>query len=337
MVSRLRPVGFWGTGSYLPEKVLSNRELETIVNTSDEWIINRTGIRERRQAAVDQATSDLAVAAGRQALAMAGVAAEDVDLVIVATCTPDAVLPATACVVAHRLGAVKAAAFDLAAACTGFVYGTAVGAQFVATGVYDKVLVIGAEVLTRVVDYTDRNTCVLFGDGAGAALLGPVAGDGGIKAVYLRADGAGDHLLQIPAGGSRLPADHTTVEQRLHFLQMNGREVFRFAVKIMAEAARQVAFQAGWQQTDIQFLVPHQANQRIIDAAIRKLGINREQVVINLERYGNISAASVPVALDEAVRAGRIREGDRVVLVGFGSGLTWGSLALQWAGSPLYS
>lgn len=331
VMTKLRSVGFWGTGSYLPEKVLTNKEFESMVDTNDEWIVTRTGIRERRIAAPDQATSDLAVIAGQRALETAGVAAEELDMVIVGSCTFDMAFPATACLVADRLGAKKAAAFDLETACTSFIYACAVASQFIATGMYDKVLVIGAEAFSKHLDYTDRNTSILFGDGAGAAVLGPVDDEGGIKAIHLGADGSGGESLKLPAGGSRLPACQATLDQRLHFVQMNGQEVYKFAVRIMGEAATKAVEMAGWKQEDIDFFVPHQANIRIIDAAVKKLGIDRERVEVNLDRYGNMSAASVPVALDEALRAGRIKEGDRLVLVAFGAGLTWGSVAVRWA------
>ncbi|WP_207707952.1 beta-ketoacyl-ACP synthase III [Heliorestis convoluta] len=326
----MRSVGFWGTGSYLPEKIMTNKDFESIVDTNDEWIRTRTGIRERRIAADHEATSDLAFHAGQKALEHAGVAAEEIDLVIVGSCAFDMYLPASACLVAERLGAKKAAAFDLETACTSFVYGCAVGAQFIATGLYEKVLVIGAEVMSRIIDFQDRNTCVLFGDGAGAAVLGPVETGTGIRSIHLGADGSGGPSLYVPAGGTRLPFSASTLEKREHFVRMNGSEVYKFAVKVMGEAAFQALDKAGWTQEDIDFFIPHQANLRIIDSSAKKLKIPMEKVEINLDRYGNMSAASIPVALDEAVREGRIAEGDRLILVGFGAGLTWGSLAVHW-------
>ncbi|KAB2954689.1 ketoacyl-ACP synthase III [Heliorestis acidaminivorans] len=330
-MTELRSVGFWGTGSYLPERIMTNKELESIVDTSDEWIRTRTGIHERRIAADHEATSDLAFKAGEKALEHAGLSAEEIDLVIVGSCAFDMYLPATACLVAERLGAKKAAAFDVETACTSFIYGCAIGAQFIATGFYNKVLVIGAEVMSRIIDFQDRNTCVLFGDGAGAAVLGPVENGKGIRSIYLGADGSGGPSLLVPAGGTRLPHSLSTLEKREHFVRMNGSEVYKFAVKVMGDAALEALDRAGWKREDIDFFIPHQANQRIIDSSVKKLKIPMERVEVNLNRYGNMSAASIPVALDEAVRAGRIREGDRLMLVGFGAGLTWGSLAVHWA------
>lgn len=330
-MTELRAVGFWGTGSYLPEKVMTNKDFEAIVATTDEWIRTRTGIRERRVAAPEQATSDLAIEAGRRALEMAGVAAEDLDMVIVGSCFFDMALPATACIVADRLGARRAAAFDLETACTSFIYGATVAAQFIATGMYNKVLVIGAEVMSRFLDYTDRNTCVLFGDGAGAAVLGPVMPGQGIQAMHLGADGSGGAAITVPGGGTRQPASVDSVRDQLHHVKMQGKEVYKFAVKVMDDAVSTVLDMAGWGPGEIDFLIPHQANQRIIDSATKKLGIDPRRVEINLDRYGNMSAASLPVALDEALRAGKIQVGDRLILVGFGAGLTWGGMAVQWA------
>ncbi|WP_279222099.1 beta-ketoacyl-ACP synthase III [Heliophilum fasciatum] len=330
----MRDVGFWGTGSYLPEKIMTNKDMESLVATSDEWIRTRTGIRERRIAAPEQATSDLAVEAGRRALENAGVAPEEIDMVIVGSCAFDMFLPATACLVADRLGARRAAAFDLETACTSFIYGAAIASQFIATGMYEKVLVIGAEVMSRILDFTDRNTCVLFGDGAGAAVLGPVPAGQGIRSIHLGADGSGGKALSIPAGGTRMPVSEQTLKDRSHYVKMNGKEVYKFAVKAMDDASTIALEKAGWQPEDLDFLVPHQANQRIIDSAVKKLGIDPSRVEVNVDRYGNMSAASLPVALDEAVRAGKINAGDRIILVGFGAGLTWGSMAIQWAQRP---
>ncbi|MBC9783356.1 ketoacyl-ACP synthase III [Heliobacterium chlorum] len=328
---KLQSVGIWGTGSYLPEKIMTNKDFESMIETSDEWIVTRTGIRERRVAKPEEAVSDLAYVAGQRALEAAGVHPEELDLIIVGSCTFDAYLPASACLVADKLGAKRAAAFDLETACTSFIYGCAVGSQFIATGTYRRVLVIGAEVLSKFMDYSDRNTCVLFGDGAGAAVLGPVEEGAGIKAVHLGADGSGGKDLGVPAGGSRLPATAETVEQRQHYVKMNGKEVYKFAVRIMGDAAEKALEIADWEKEDIDFFIPHQANMRIIDSAAKKLGIGMDRVAVNLDRYGNMSAASIPVALDEMVRSGQIQPGHRLIMVGFGAGLTWGSMAVEWA------
>ncbi|WP_124727636.1 beta-ketoacyl-ACP synthase III [Staphylospora marina] len=327
----MRPVGILGTGAYLPEKVLTNRDLEKMVDTTDEWIVSRTGIRERRIAAPDQASSDLAVEAARQALEHAGLTAEEIDLIIVATVTPDMAFPATACLVQDRLGAKKAATFDLSAACTGFLYGITTAAQFIATGVYRYALVIGVECLSRILNWEDRNTCVLFGDGAGAAVLGPVEEGYGFLSFELGGDGSGGEQLKLPAGGSRLPASEETVKNKLHTVSMAGREVFKFAVRVIGHCTEEALKKVGMTKDDIDFLIPHQANIRIIDSAIKRFGLTEDKVVINLDRYGNMSSASIPVALNEAVRDGRIKKGDTLVLCGFGGGLTWGAAVMKWA------
>ena len=327
--------GILGTGAYVPEQVLTNFDLERRMNTSDEWIRTRTGIRERRIAREDQAASDLAFPAAEEALRVARIAAADLDGILVATTTPDHVFPSTAALLQRRLGAWNAWAFDMSAACSGFIYGLAVAASFVESGRARYVLVVGAEVLSRITDWEDRTTAVLFGDGAGAAVVGPVA-EGGFLSFVLGADGGGADLLVLPAGGSRLPASHRTVEERQHFLKMNGREVFKFAVRIMAEASEEALRRAGLTKDDLDLLVPHQANLRIIDAAQERFQLSPEKVVVNLDRYGNMSAASTPVALHEAYRAGRLSPGNVVLLVAFGGGLTWAATVLLWSvPSPL--
>ncbi|QGP93028.1 3-oxoacyl-[acyl-carrier-protein] synthase 3 protein 1 [Neomoorella glycerini] len=331
MPALLRPVGIVGTGSCLPERILTNAELEQMVDTSDEWIRSRTGIRERRIASHDTAASDLAVPAAAKALAMAGLPAEAVDLIIVATVTPDTLFPATACLVQERLGARGAAAFDLSAGCSGFIYALAVASQFIAAGVYQTALVIGVEILSKIINWQDRNTCVLFGDGAGAVVLQAVPEGEGVLGLHLGADGNGGSLLSIPAGGSRLPASPSTVQNRLHTIHMNGPEVFKFAVRVMGEASLKALEQAGLRKEEVDFLIPHQANIRIIEAATKRLGLPPEKVYVNLDRYGNMSSASIPVALDEAYREGRLKRGDKVVLVAFGAGLTWGATVLSWS------
>lgn len=326
----VRSVGIAGVGAYVPDQVLTNQDLEKMVDTSDEWIRTRTGIRERRILPPELATSDMAFEAGRKALADAGVAAEDVDCIIVATVTPDTAFPSVACRIQHRLGATHAAAFDISAACPGFIYGLTIGSQMVATGLYNTVLVIGAEALSRITDYQDRNTSVLFGDAAGAAVLKPVAQGKGILSTVLGSDGSGGELLIMPGGGSRHPASHETVDRREHYLRMNGSEVFKFAVRIMEDASLQALEKAGLTPDDVDFFVPHQANIRIIESARRRLGVEMDRVVITLDLLGNTSSASIPVALDKAVREGRIRENDVVLAVAFGAGLTWGACVLRW-------
>ncbi|MBO8162390.1 MAG: ketoacyl-ACP synthase III [Brevibacillus sp.] len=326
----LRPVGIYATGSYVPERVLTNADLEKMVDTSDEWIVTRTGIRERRLASADQASSDLAYEAAVKALTKANISAQELDMIIVATVTPDMMFPSTACLLQDRLGASKAAALDVSAACTGFIYGIATASQFIANGLYRYVLVVGVETLSKITDYTDRNTCVLFGDGAGAALLGPVPQGSGFQAFELGAEGSGGPLLSLPAGGSRIPASTDSVANRLHYISMSGSEVFKFAVRVMNSSTEAVLEKAGVSREELDLLVPHQANLRIIDAAIKRFGLSEEKVVVNLDRYGNMSSASIPVALDEALEAGRVKEGDHVVLVGFGGGLTWGATLLKW-------
>lgn len=327
-----KSVGIIGMGCYVPEKVLTNHDLEKMVETSDEWIVDRTGIRERRIADATMATSDLAAKAAEAAIANAGITADDIDLIIVATATPDMFFPSVACLVQDKLKASKAAAFDLAAGCSGFVYGLVTGSQFIRTGLYKHVLVIGAETLSKILDWQDRNTCVLFGDGAGAAVLGVVEEGYGILGSDLGADGAGGDLLKIPGGGSRNPSTADTVANRLHYVHMNGNEVFKFAIKVMGEAAVRALHNAGLEHDDVDCLVPHQANIRIIQSAAKRLKLPMEKVMINVDKYGNTSAASIPIALNEAVQSGKIKKGDTVVLVGFGAGLTWASCVIKWCG-----
>jgi len=323
-------VGIVGTGSYVPEKVITNVDLEKTVDTNDEWIISRTGIKERHFAPKDVPVSELCYLAGLRALEDAKVAPEDVDLVIIATITPDYAFPATACLVADRLGAKNAAAFDLEAGCTGFIYGVATASQFIATGMYKTALVIGGETMSKILNWDDRSTCILFGDGAGAAVLQAVEEGSGFLSFELGADGSGGKLLSQPAGGSQCPASLETVGKQMHTVHMAGNEVYKFAVRIMGEVAVKALEKAGLTQKDVDLLIPHQANIRIVDAAVKRLGISPDKVVINLDKYGNMSAASIPVALDEASKAGRLAAGDTVVMVGFGTGLTWGACVLKW-------
>jgi 3-oxoacyl-[acyl-carrier-protein] synthase III len=324
------PVGIAALGSYVPEKVLTNADLEKMVDTSNEWIVTRTGISERHIAAPEEATSDLAIKAARQALAKANFPAEDLDLIVVATVTPDMFFPSTASLVQGALGAKRAGAFDLMVGCTGFIYGLVMASSIISTGAAGSVLLIGAECLSRITDWQDRSTCVLFGDGAGAALLRPTEPGRGLLSFVLGNDASGADCLKIPAGGSRLPASAETVEARQHYLYMEGNEVFKFAVRIMEEAALDALERAGLTIEDVSLLIPHQANIRIIDAAARRLKLSPEQVWRNVDRYGNTSAATIPLCLEEAVAAGRINPGDIVLCVSFGAGLSWAAAVLRW-------
>lgn len=319
-----------GTGSAVAENRISNFDLEKMVETSDEWIRTRTGICSRYFADANTSTSDLAAKAAQNALASAGLKAEEIDLIIVGTVTPDMGFPSTACLVQDKIGATNAAAFDLEAACSGFVYGLTVAHQFIATGFYKHILVIGAETLSRILDMKDRNTCVLFGDGAGAVVLGPSDDESGLLSFDLGADGAGGKFLYQPAGGSRMPATEETVKDRMHYVKMEGSDVFKFAVRAMGSSAMKALKAAHLELEDVTYMVPHQANIRIIQAAAKKLELSMDKVKVNLDEYGNMSAASIPVALDEAVREGSIQKGDTVVMVGFGGGLTWASCVMKW-------
>jgi len=327
----LRPVRISGTGSYLPEKVLTNEDFEKIVDTSDEWITTRTGIKERRVAPEDWATSDLAEAAARKALEDAGIEAGDLDLIIVATITPDTLLPSAACWLQAKLEAHDAGAFDLSAACSGFVYGANVAWQFVGSGMYDHVLVVGAECLTRFTNYKDRTSCILFGDGAGAAVFSP-SEDSASDILYgtLGADGRGADIMMTPAGGSRRPATRETVDNMEHCMVIRGRETYKFAVQKMADLVADGLDAVGMSTADLKWIIPHQVNTRILEGAVKRLGIPLEEIYINIDRVGNTSAASVPIALDEANRKGMLHRGDVVALVAFGGGLSWASIILRW-------
>ncbi len=331
MATRAHIVGW---GKYVPQRVLTNGDWAQRVDTSDEWIRTRTGIVERHIASADETTSTMAVQAARQALEVAGLDPIQLDLIIVATVTPDYLFPSTSCLVQDALGATHAAAFDLSAGCSGFVYGLSVAADLIAAGTYRTILVIGADILSRIMDWEDRNTCVLFGDGAGAVILQSNGADGGVLSAVLGADGSGGDLLMMPAGGSRMPASHQSVAERQHCLKMKGREVFRFAVNTMPAATRQVLEKAGLSLGDMKLLIPHQANQRITEAAARALGLPPDAVFSNVEWYGNTSAASIPIALCDALEQGRIQRDDVVVCVGFGAGLTWAAAAIRWS-APL--
>jgi len=321
-----------GTGSFLPEKVLTNADLEKIVDTNDEWIRTRTGIVERRVADENTPSSELALRAARNALDMAGLKAEDMDIIIVATVTPDYSFPSTACLLQNKLGARKVMAYDFSAGCTGFIYGLKQADAFIKTGMAKYVLVVAVEELTKITNWTDRSTCVLFGDGAGAAVVGQSDDDEyGILATYTAADGSLGDLLILKAGGSAMPASKETVEKNLHGLYMAGNEVFKHAVRQMEESALKGFELSGLSMEQLDWLVPHQANIRIIDFLARRLKLPMEQVVITIDKYGNTSASSIPIALDEAVRDGRIKKGNNVLMVAFGAGFTWGSVMMRWS------
>jgi 3-oxoacyl-[acyl-carrier-protein] synthase-3 len=319
-----------GTGSAAPEKILTNLDLERMVDTSDEWITTRTGIKERRIAVEGEFTSTFATRAAENALAMAGVDPGELDLIIVATVTPDFPFPATACLVQNNLKASKAAAFDVSAACSGFLYGLSVVDKFIRTGAARKGLVVGAEVLTRIVDWSDRNTCCLFGDGAGAVVLEASEGDAGILSTHIHSDGSYWELLNQPGVGNRNPACQRTLDCQLIYITMQGNEVFKLAVRAMEEVAQEALAANTLTTADIDLFIPHQANRRIIDAIGKRLGLADDQLFVNLERYGNTSSASIPLALDEANRAGRIAAGDIVLFDAFGGGLTWGAALARW-------
>ena len=326
----LRGVTITGTGMYVPERILTNHDLAQLVDTSDEWIVERTGIRERHIAAPDQASSDLALIACQRALAMAKVDAKDVDQLILATTTPDRILPSCACTLQKKLGATKAAAFDMFAACTGFVFGMGLARGLIGGRMADTVLVVGVETLSRIVDYKDRNTCVLFGDGAGAAVFQACDNGLGIHGVDMHSDGELGEVLEVPAGISRNPASERTVGAREHFIRMQGKKLFPFAVRSMEDATRKCCDRAGWSSGDVDVFVPHQANLRIIDGVRERLGLAPEKVYVNIDRYGNTSSASIPVALDELVRAGRVKPGSKVAFAAFGGGATWGASTMTW-------
>jgi 3-oxoacyl-[acyl-carrier-protein] synthase-3 len=320
-----------GTGQSLPDRVLTNNDLEKIVETSDEWITTRTGIKQRRQAGAEEYTSLFATAAARQAIEKAKIDPGDIELIMCATVCPDMSLPSTAVFVQSQLGAKRAAAFDIVAACSGFLYGLTIADQFIRSGQYEKILVIGAELLTRYVDYTDRSTCVIFGDGAGAGVIAPSPNDKrGILAARIQSDGGYADFLYTPGGGTRYPASIESVQQRQHFIKMRGNELFKVAVRSMEEISRQVLDDIKMTPNDIDLLVPHQANQRITDAVADRLGVRPEKVYSNIAKIGNTSSASIPICLDELVVSGRLKEGMTVMLTSFGAGATWGAVLLRW-------
>ncbi len=329
---KLRRAKITAVGKYLPERRLTNFDLERIVETTDQWIRERSGIVERRVAEKGQANSDLAVPAARQALARRGIGADEIDLIVVATVTPDMFFPATACIVQQKLGATRAWGFDLSGACSGFIYALAVGAQFIETGAHEKVLVIGSDVMTSILNFEDRTTCVLFGDGAGAVLLEPSESeDEGILDFILKSDGSGGQYLYMPGGGSLNPATRETVERKMHYVHQDGKAVFKFAIKGMAEVSREILERNKLSVDDVMLYVPHQANIRIINGAVEKLGLDREKVIVNIDRYANTTAGTIPICLSEAYETGRVHKGDIVLLASFGAGFTWGSMLLRWA------
>ncbi len=331
MTVKLNSAGILGLGYHVPEKIVTNADLEKLVETNDEWIVERTGIKERRIAAPDEPTSALAYKAAVMALEDAGVTAEELDLIIVATISADCNTPSTACILQAKLGAKNAAAFDLSAACSGFVYATAIATQFVETGMYKKILVIGAETLSKFLNWHDRNTCIIFADGAGAAVIGQVEPGYGMLSFDLGADGGGADVIKIPGGGSRHPADQESIDKHMHCLFMNGKETFRFAVKEMGATVLRSLERAGLKKEDVDYLIPHQANIRIIKSAAKRLALPMEKVFVNITKYGNASAASIPMAMTEAYHAGKLKKGEIIALSGFGAGLTWGSCIMRWA------
>jgi 3-oxoacyl-[acyl-carrier-protein] synthase-3 len=327
-MDRYAHVTGWGIAT--PERILTNDELAQLVDTSDEWIVSRTGIKQRYIAGKGETTASMAALAACRALEPTNIDARDIHLIIVATSSPEHLFPATACLVQDEIGAIRAGAFDLSAACTGFIYALNMAAQAIRTGSIQNALVIGSETLSRYVNWEDRSTCILFGDGAGAFVLQASDKPGGILSCVMRSDGSGRNLLSLPAGGSKLPTTHETVERKQHTIQMKGREVFRFATRVMTAATREAVEQANLDLDDVELVVPHQANQRIIEAAARGLHLPMDRFILNVNTYGNTSTASIPLAFVEAMERGRIHDGDHLVLVGFGAGLTWGALAMQW-------
>ena len=318
------------TGRYLPDNVMTNHDMESIVQTSDEWIVERTGIRERRIAPPETSAADMGTAAARIALERAGVTPEDVDVLIVSTATPDRWLPATACDIQALMGATKAVAFDVAGACTGFLYALTVAEGYIATGRAEIILVVATEKMSAIMDWEDRTTCVLFGDGAGAAVIRKSAGERGILGTHHQSDGRLADLLYRPAGGAAIPMDEEVLRNRSHLVQMAGREVFKHAVRAMASSSGKALERTGWALEDVDLVFPHQANKRIIEATARYAGLPMEKVFVNVHRYGNMSSATIPVAMDEAIEEGRLQPGMNLLLVAFGAGLTWGAMAVRW-------
>jgi len=319
-----------GVGMYVPKKVLTNHDLSGLVDTSDQWIRERTGISERRFVSEGESNSDLSVGSIKEVLVKTGHEPEDIDVIIVATVTPDMIFPSTACVIQEKIGASNAWGFDLSAACSGFLYALSTGVQFIETGAYKRVLVVGTDVMSSIINFKDRSTCVLFGDGSGTILLEPSTDEAGVLDFLLRSDGSGGQHLCMPAGGSQRPATHETVSEELHYVQQSGRAVFRYAVKLMTGVCREILERNGLTPEDVQLFVPHQANSRIIDSSVDRLGLSPEQVLINIDRYANTTAATIPMGLAEAEAEGRLKSGDLVLLASFGAGFTWGSVLIRW-------
>ena len=330
------PIHILGTGSYAPEQVLTNHDLQKLVDTSDEWITSRTGIRQRHIASKEEATSDLATHAARKALEASGISATDLDIIFVATCTPDMAFPSTATLVQENIGAKHAFAMDLSAACSGFIYGLEVARNMLESGRYNTALVIGAEKMSSIVDWQDRTTCILFGDGAGAAILSAdTTGHGGLGPCDLGSDGALSELLMVPAGGSRRPVDALVLSERSNTIRMAGQEVFKHAVTNMTKTAKRLLSEAGWEPAELNWVIPHQANKRILEAIRTRVGVPEDHVYVNVDQYGNTSAASIGIALDEVARSGKLHPGDKVMLLAFGAGFTWGGMLLEWRGPEL--
>jgi 3-oxoacyl-[acyl-carrier-protein] synthase-3 len=327
---RERYAAITGWGHYVPERVLTNADLQKMVDTNDEWIISRTGIKERRVAAPEESTSTLAANAARKALAVAGIEPSDLDLIVVATASPDYFFPSTACVVQSLLGVTRIPAFDIGAACSGFIYALGTATQFIRSGMYKRILVIGAETLTRLTDYTDRRTCILFGDGAGAVVIEATDQPRGLLSLTMGADGSGGPLLMVPGGGTREPMTHEVLDRHDQFIKMEGAEVFKFAVRMMGDAAIEAIARAGMQFREIDLLVPHQANLRIIEATAKRFDLPRDRVWVNIDKYGNTSAATIPISLSEAAAQGLLHDGSNLLLVAFGGGLTWGASVVRW-------
>ncbi len=321
-----------GWGMAVPDKILTNKDLEAMVDTNDEWIVSRTGIRERHIVEQDETTASLAVDASLQALSVANLPPHKLDLIIVSTSSPEYIFPATACLVQDQIGAVNAGAFDLSAACSGFIYALNVATQAIGSGSIRNALVIGSETLSRFVDWKDRNTCILFGDGAGAFVLQANENPGGLLSAVMRSDGSGGSALSLPGGGSKIPTSYDSLAAGQHYIHMNGREVFRFATRVMASSSQEAVERAELKMDDISLIIPHQANSRIIEAAARGLNFPMEKVVVNVDRYGNTSTASIPIATCEAIRDGRLKPGEKAIFVGFGAGLTWGAAVIHWTG-----
>lgn len=328
----MKRVKIIGTGSYVPEKVLTNFDLEKMVDTSDEWIHSRTGMSKRRIASDKEKASDLAVKAANKALKDSGIAPEDIDLILVATATPDMFFPSTACFVQSAIGAKESAAFDISAACSGYIYALSIAEQYIRSGKYKTILLIASEIFSRYIDWTDRSTCVLFGDGAAATVLKGINGNkmDGIISTLIYSDGKYADLLYLRGGGSSYPLTHESIDHKLHLLKMKGNSLFKVAVKNMSNAAKEILSSNGYKISDVDLLIPHQANKRIIDAVAKNLHISQEKIFINIEKYGNTSAVSIPLALDEALKEGRIKGGDLILMVAFGGGLTWGSALIRW-------